>query len=164
MSLLASKRFPAIGFDESIGALPYHGHCRVYCIIAGGRAVTARRAGSRSGQFFNWRAGNPAQNPGHIEFYEADIVDLDERKLACAGADYVLHQAAIPSVLRVVLDPIASNWANVDGTVNVLVAARKSRRPLASPNQTHGKKKNMSEKTWPFATMKESACRKSLPR
>jgi UDP-glucose 4-epimerase len=43
---------------------------------------------------------------------------------ACAGADYVLHQAAIPSVPKSVLDPIASNRANVDGTVNVLVAAR----------------------------------------
>jgi UDP-glucose 4-epimerase len=38
--------------------------------------------------------------------------------------DYVLHQAAIPSVPKSVLDPIASNRANVDGTVNVLVAAR----------------------------------------
>ncbi|MGA8202562.1 MAG: NAD-dependent epimerase/dehydratase family protein, partial [Candidatus Sulfotelmatobacter sp.] len=40
------------------------------------------------------------------------------------GVDYVLHQAAIPSVPKSVLDPIGSNRANVDGTVNVLVAAR----------------------------------------
>jgi UDP-glucose 4-epimerase len=45
-------------------------------------------------------------------------------QLACAGVDYVLHQAAIPSVPKSVLDPIGSNRANVDGTVNVLVAAR----------------------------------------
>jgi UDP-glucose 4-epimerase len=45
-------------------------------------------------------------------------------KLACTGADYVLHQAAIPSVPKSVLDPIGSNRANIDGTVNVLVAAR----------------------------------------
>jgi UDP-glucose 4-epimerase len=38
--------------------------------------------------------------------------------------DYVLHQAAIPSVPKSVLDPIASNRANVDGTLNLLVAAR----------------------------------------
>jgi len=38
--------------------------------------------------------------------------------------DYVLHEAAIPSVPKSVLDPLASNRANVDGTVNVLVAAR----------------------------------------
>ena len=43
---------------------------------------------------------------------------------ACAGVDFVLHQAAIPSVPKSVLDPLASNRANLDGTVNVLVAAR----------------------------------------
>jgi len=59
-----------------------------------------------------------------IDFCEADILDLDAMQLACAGADYVLHQAAIPSVPKSVLDPIGSNRANVDGTVNVLVAAR----------------------------------------
>ena len=41
-----------------------------------------------------------------------------------AGIDYVLHQAAIPSVPRSVEDPITSNRANVDATLNVLVAAR----------------------------------------
>jgi nucleoside-diphosphate-sugar epimerase len=61
---------------------------------------------------------------GQIDFQEADILDLDAMKLACAGADYVFHQAAIPSVPKSVLDPIGSNRANVDGTVNVLVAAR----------------------------------------
>jgi UDP-glucose 4-epimerase len=59
-----------------------------------------------------------------IDFRDADILDLDAMKLACSGVDYVLHQAAIPSVPKSVLDPIASNRANVDGTVNVLVAAR----------------------------------------
>ncbi|MGA7366497.1 MAG: NAD-dependent epimerase/dehydratase family protein, partial [Candidatus Sulfotelmatobacter sp.] len=58
------------------------------------------------------------------DFREADILDLDAMKSACAGADYVLHQAAIPSVPKSVLDPLGSNRANVDGTVNVLVAAR----------------------------------------
>ncbi len=41
-----------------------------------------------------------------------------------AGADYVLHQAAIPSVPRSVEDPVTSNRANIDATLNVLVAAR----------------------------------------
>jgi len=59
-----------------------------------------------------------------IDFREADIVDLDAMHAACAGVDFVLHQAAIPSVPKSVLDPLASNRANVDGTVNVLVAAR----------------------------------------
>jgi UDP-glucose 4-epimerase len=59
-----------------------------------------------------------------IDFREADILDLDAMRKACASVDFVLHQAAIPSVPKSVLDPLGSNRANVDGTVNVLVAAR----------------------------------------
>src|SRR6266699_3035067 len=59
-----------------------------------------------------------------IDFREADIVDLDAMHKACTGVDFVLHQAAIPSVPKSVLDPLGSNRANIDGTVNVLVAAR----------------------------------------
>ena len=59
-----------------------------------------------------------------MDFREADILDLEAMHKACAGVDYVLHQAAIPSVPKSVLDPLGSNRANVDGTVNVLVAAR----------------------------------------
>jgi UDP-glucose 4-epimerase len=59
-----------------------------------------------------------------IDFREADICDLPAMHKACAGVDFVLHQAAIPSVPKSVLDPLASNRANIDGTVNVLVAAR----------------------------------------
>ena len=67
---------------------------------------------------------NLSQILERIDFREADILDLDAMKSACTGVDYVLHQAAIPSVPKSVLDPIGSNRANVDGTVNVLVAAR----------------------------------------
>src|SRR5271165_4035921 len=74
--------------------------------------------------FSTGKRENLNQILGQIDFRETDILDLDAMKLACAGADYVLHQAAIPSVPKSVLDPIASNRANVDGTVNVLVAAR----------------------------------------
>src|ERR1700757_5104045 len=59
-----------------------------------------------------------------IDFREADILDLDAMHQACAGIDFVLHQAALPSVPKSVIDPLASNRANIDGTVNVLVAAR----------------------------------------
>lgn len=59
-----------------------------------------------------------------IDFRQADINDADAMRQACEGIDYVLHQAAIPSVPKSVLDPLGSNRANVDGTVNVLVAAR----------------------------------------
>src|ERR1700730_15213981 len=74
--------------------------------------------------FSTGKQENLAQILGQIEFREADILDLDALKLACAGVDYVLHQAAIPSVPKSVLDPIGRHRANVDGTLNVLVAAR----------------------------------------
>ncbi len=67
---------------------------------------------------------NLADIPGRIDLHESDIIDLDAMHKACAGVDFVLHQAAIPSVPKSVLDPVGSNRANVDGTVNVLVAAR----------------------------------------
>lgn len=59
-----------------------------------------------------------------LEVVEGDLADLDVARRSCAGVDYVLHQAAIPSVPRSVQDPIASNRANIDATLNVLVAAR----------------------------------------
>src|SRR5208282_1164158 len=59
-----------------------------------------------------------------MDFREGDILDLDAMHKACAGVDYVLHEAAIPSVPKSVLDPVGSNRVNIDGTVNVLVAAR----------------------------------------
>src|SRR5580698_887109 len=74
--------------------------------------------------FSTGKRENLAQIEGRIDFRAADILDLDAMKAACAGVDYVLHQAAIPSVPKSVLDPIGSNRANIDGTVNVLVAAR----------------------------------------
>ena len=74
--------------------------------------------------FTTGRRENLADILNRIDFREADILDLDAMKQACAGVDYVLHQAAIPSVPKSVLDPLASNRANVDGTVSVLVAAR----------------------------------------
>jgi len=60
----------------------------------------------------------------NIDFREVDIADLDAMRLACTGVDYVFHEAAIPSVPKSVIDPLASNRVNVDGTVNLLVAAR----------------------------------------
>jgi UDP-glucose 4-epimerase len=70
------------------------------------------------------RRENLSEVLSRIDFREADILDLHAMHQACAGIDYVLHQAAIPSVPKSVLDPIGSNRANIDGTVNVLVAAR----------------------------------------
>jgi nucleoside-diphosphate-sugar epimerase len=58
------------------------------------------------------------------EFLEGDLADLAFAQRAVRSCDYVLHQAAIPSVPRSVRDPITSNRANIDATLNVLVAAR----------------------------------------
>ena len=59
-----------------------------------------------------------------VEFLEGDLSDPAVAHQAVAGVDYVLHQAAIPSVPRSVQDPITSNRANIDAALNVLVAAR----------------------------------------
>src|SRR5262245_26947809 len=59
-----------------------------------------------------------------VEFLEGDLADLAFARRAVDGVQYVLHQAAIPSVPRSVKDPIASNRSNVDATLNTLVASR----------------------------------------
>jgi nucleoside-diphosphate-sugar epimerase len=59
-----------------------------------------------------------------VEFLEGDLADLSFATRAVQGMDYVLHQAAIPSVPRSVADPISSNRANVVASLNLLVAAR----------------------------------------
>jgi nucleoside-diphosphate-sugar epimerase len=66
---------------------------------------------------------NLAQLP-KAEFLEGDLAEADVARRAVAGMDYVLHQAAIPSVPRSVQDPVTSNRANIDASLNVLVAAR----------------------------------------
>jgi UDP-glucose 4-epimerase len=70
---------------------------------------------------------NLAEILPRIDFREADILDREAVGRACRGVDYVLHQAAIPSVPKSVLDPGGSNRANLDGTVSVLIAARDAR-------------------------------------
>jgi nucleoside-diphosphate-sugar epimerase len=59
-----------------------------------------------------------------IEFHHGSITDLEKVKTACVGADYVVHLAARTSVPRSVVDPLETNRVNIDGTLNVLVAAR----------------------------------------
>lgn len=56
--------------------------------------------------------------------HRGDITRLADCQTACAGVDVVLHQAALGSVPRSIADPLASHQANVDGFVNMLVAAR----------------------------------------
>src|ERR1700751_2597011 len=67
---------------------------------------------------------NIAEILDRIDFREADLLDIEAMRKACAGVHCVFHQAAIPSVPKSVRDPLGSNQANVDGTVNILIAAR----------------------------------------
>ncbi len=60
----------------------------------------------------------------HVDFVEGDVRDLALLKSKFQDAEVVFHQAALPSVPRSVADPIASNASNIDGTLNVLVAAK----------------------------------------
>ncbi|SDH17444.1 UDP-N-acetylglucosamine 4-epimerase [Pseudomonas benzenivorans] len=57
-------------------------------------------------------------------FTTGDIRNLDDCHQACLGVDYVLHQAALGSVPRSINDPITTNSTNIDGFLNMLVAAR----------------------------------------
>ena len=64
---------------------------------------------------------------GKIELLRGSIADLETVRAACRGVDYVLHLAARTSVPRSVKEPLETNRVNVDGTLNVLVAARDAR-------------------------------------
>src|ERR1700737_3617211 len=59
-----------------------------------------------------------------VDFLEGDLAEMAVAERAVQGIDYLLHQAAIPSVPRSVKDPITSNRANIVASLNILVAAR----------------------------------------
>jgi UDP-N-acetylglucosamine/UDP-N-acetyl-alpha-D-glucosaminouronate 4-epimerase len=89
------------------------------------RAVLAQ--GDKVRGVDNFSTGNRenlAEILDQIDFRQVDLLDAPAMNDACQGIDFVFHQAAIPSVPKSVLDPVASNRANVDGTLNLLVAAR----------------------------------------
>lgn len=65
-----------------------------------------------------------AEQWARFKFIEGDIRNVDACREACQGVDYVLHQAALGSVPRSINDPITTNSTNIDGFLNMLVAAR----------------------------------------
>lgn len=76
-----------------------------------------------------------------FRFQEADIRDLGACKDACEGVEFVLHQAALGSVPRSIEDPITTNQSNLDGFLNMLVAARDAkvkRFVYAASSSTYG--------------------------
>jgi nucleoside-diphosphate-sugar epimerase len=83
---------------------------------------------------------------GRFELVEADIRDLETCRKAVAGCEYVLHQAAIPSVQRSVQDPLTTNAVNVTGTLNLLLAARDAevrRFVMASSSSLYGESETL---------------------
>ena len=72
----------------------------------------------------NFSTGLRENVPAGVDVIDGDVADEATAVRAVAGCDYVLHQAAVPSVPRSIAEPLATHRANVDGTVNVLVAAR----------------------------------------
>jgi UDP-glucose 4-epimerase len=74
--------------------------------------------------FSHGRRENIAGMIRHFDFRNADITNASAIRSACDGVDYVLHQAALGSVPRSLADPMATNQANVAGTLGVLEAAR----------------------------------------
>lgn len=98
------------------------------CGFVGSHLVeTLVRKGERVRVFDNCSTGN-VKNIAHlkdqIEFIDGDLQELDAVRQAVAGVDYVFHQGARPSVARSLADPILSNNVNINGTLNLLVAAR----------------------------------------
>jgi UDP-glucose 4-epimerase len=74
--------------------------------------------------FSTGKRENLARWLDRIELIEGDIRDPEMVRRAMAGVDYVLHQAALPSVPRSVADPVSTHQVNATGTLNVLLAAR----------------------------------------
>jgi nucleoside-diphosphate-sugar epimerase len=75
----------------------------------------------------NFVTGKPENIAGfrsQMDFREADLLDVEALRDACSGVDYILHEAAIPSVPKSVADPVGSHRANIEGTLNLLMAAR----------------------------------------
>ena len=77
----------------------------------------------------------------NFRFIEGDICNLADCKAVCQGVDYVLHQAALGSVPRSIADPITTNANNINGFLNMLVAARDAnvqRFVFAASSSTYG--------------------------
>lgn len=84
-----------------------------------------------------------------VEFIEGDIRDLALCRRAVEGIDFVLHQAALPSVPRSVADPVTSNEINITGTLNLLLASRDAgvkRFVFASSSSVYGDNPELPKK------------------
>lgn len=93
--------------------------------------------------FDNFSTGHQANIAGlDVELVEGDLRSYERVTTACRGMEVVLHQGALPSVPRSVQDPLTSNAVNVEGTLNVILAARDhgiSRVVVASSSSVYGR-------------------------
>ncbi len=84
-----------------------------------------------------------------IELIEGDIRDFDTCQKALNGTDFVLHQAALPSVPRSIEDPLLTNEINVRGTLNLLIASQKEKAKkfvFASSSSVYGDDPHLPKK------------------
>ncbi|MGO9402754.1 MAG: SDR family oxidoreductase [Terriglobales bacterium] len=100
------------------GAAGFIGSALVHALLERGEHVRGLD------NFETGRRENLQDVVSEIDFREADLLDPDAVNSACQGVNYVLHQAAIPSVPKSIADPARSNRVNIEGTLNLLIAAR----------------------------------------
>jgi UDP-N-acetylglucosamine/UDP-N-acetyl-alpha-D-glucosaminouronate 4-epimerase len=85
-----------------------------------------REAGSARGldDFSTGKPENIAELKGSLDFHRVSLLDPAGLAAACKGIDCVFHQAALPSVPKSVAEPKLTNSVNIEGTLNLLLAAR----------------------------------------
>ena len=96
--------------------------------------------------FSSGRRDNIEGLPDSVEVTEGDVRDYWTVAKAVDGVDYVLHQAALPSVPRSVENPLTSNAVNIDGTLNVLEAAKNAgvkKLVFASSSSVYGESEEL---------------------
>lgn len=107
-----------------------------------------------------------AEYGDRCEFRQQDIKDIAALNDTFAGAEVIYHQAALPSVPRSVNDPISSNAANIDGTLNVFVAARDAgvrKVVYASSSSVYGDSKELPKReSMPFNPLSPYAVTKCV--
>ncbi len=99
--------------------------------------------------FSTGRRENMVEFETQIELLQGDLAELDFARCAVDGVDYVIHQAAIPSVPRSVADPLGNNRAGVIATLNLLLAARDAgvrRMTYASSSSIYGEARDGAAK------------------
>ena len=74
--------------------------------------------------FSSGKRENLAAFASKIEILEGDLRRIDDCRRACQDVEFIYHEGAVPSVPKSVADPVTSHEANIDGTFNLLMAAR----------------------------------------